>query len=151
MKIYQLKSEQVLPISIQESWDFFSNPENLQRITPAQMGFKILSGADKKMYSGQLIEYHVSPILGIKLLWVTEIKAVVEQQFFIDEQRFGPYKFWHHKHFFEAHEKGVKMTDVVHYALPFGFLGRIANALFVKKQLAQIFSYREQKIKELFH
>ena len=150
MKIYQLQSEQIMPISLSECWSFFSNPANLQKITPKEMGFTILSGADKKMYSGQLIQYKVSPVLGIKIKWVSEIKAVSEGVFFIDEQRFGPYKFWYHQHFFEVHENGVKMTDIVSYGLPFGILGRIAQKLFVGKKLMQIFQHRKQSIKEFF-
>ncbi len=150
MKIFQLKSEQVLPITIDQAWEFFSSPKNLQKITPKHMGFEIISGAEKEMYSGQIIEYLVSPLLGIKMRWVSEIKSVSKGEFFIDEQRFGPYKFWHHKHFFEVHPNGVKLIDHVHYVLPFGFLGIIAQKLFVGKMLGNIFTYREKIIKDLF-
>jgi ligand-binding SRPBCC domain-containing protein len=150
MKIYTLKKEQFVPTDIDTCWDFFSQPKNLQTITPPYMGFKILHGAAERMYPGQIIEYKVSPVLNIPMQWVTEIKHVVDNKLFVDNQMIGPYKLWHHKHFFEVKENGVLMTDIVHYALPFGILGQIAHALFVKKQLQTIFDYREQKVIELF-
>lgn len=136
---------------MEECWSFFSNPKNLQKITPQDMGFQIADFDDKKMYPGQLIQYKVSPLLGLKLFWVTIITVVKDNSYFVDEQRFGPYAMWHHKHFFEATENGVKMTDVVHYALPLGFLGRIMNSLVVKKKLTEIFSYREKMVDKMFN
>ena len=103
------------------------------------------------MYAGQIIQYKVSPLLGIKLPWVTEITKVKDKSYFIDEQRFGPYAFWHHKHFFEATANGVKMTDVVHYGLPLGILGRIMNTLLVKGKLTEIFAHREKMVNQLFN
>ncbi len=150
-KVYSLKTVQVLPISLEEAWDYFSSPANLQKITPEEMGFKIISkhhGA--KMYPGQVIEYEVSPVLGIPIYWMTEITHVQDQQYFVDEQRFGPYSLWHHQHHFKEVAEGVEMTDIVHYKLPFWFLGDIANSLFVKKQLNDIFDYRFKKVGELF-
>ena len=114
------------------------------------MGFEITDFDGKKMYAGQIIQYKVSPLLGLKLSWTTEITVVKENSYFIDEQRFGPYALWHHKHFFKAIDGGVEMTDVVHYKVPMGFLGDIANVLFVKKKLNEIFDYRTQKLTELF-
>ena len=114
------------------------------------MGFKITSGVPAKMYIGQIITYKVSPILGIKTNWVTEITHVAEDRFFVDEQRFGPYSMWHHEHHFEKKDDGVLMTDRVSYKLPFGFLGRIAHAAFVKNQLKQIFEYRETYLSKVF-
>lgn len=129
-----------------------SNPRNLARITPSYLGFRILGMEETKgMYPGQIIEYYVSPVLGIKLHWVTEITHVQDKQFFVDEQRFGPYTFWHHKHFMEETSKGVLMTDVVHYKLPLGPLGRLANALFVKRQLNGIFGHRHKVLEDLFN
>jgi ligand-binding SRPBCC domain-containing protein len=107
------------------------------------MGFKITSGTPTKMYSGQIITYKVSPFPGVKTNWVTEITHVSAGSFFVDEQRFGPYRMWHHEHHFEVQNDGVLMTDRVSYKLPLGFLGRIAHLLFVKNQLKQIFEYRE--------
>ena len=151
MKVYSKQSVQHINASIEECWVFFSSPRNLQKITPKTMGFQITDFDNKNMYAGQIIQYKVSPFLGIKLPWVTEITIVKENSYFIDEQRFGPYALWHHKHFFEPTENGVKMTDLVHYAIPFGFIGRIVNALVVKNKLKEIFAYREQKVNEIFN
>ena len=150
-KVYSLKVVQVLPIDLEEAWEFFSNPANLAAITPGNMGFNIISKHHGgKMYPGQVIEYKVSPVLNVPLYWMTEITHVEERKYFVDEQRFGPYSLWHHQHHFEAVEEGVRMTDIVHYKLPFWFLGDIANKLFVAKQLKGIFDYRYEKVGELF-
>lgn len=151
MKVYSKQNVQHINASMEECWDFFSSPRNLQKITPESMGFQITDFDNKNMYAGQIIQYKVSPLFGIKLPWVTEITIVKERSYFIDEQRFGPYALWHHKHFFEATENGVKMTDLVHYALPLGFIGRIINALIVKNKLKEIFDHRERKVNEIFN
>ena len=148
--VYRLKTVQNLPISVEKAWDFLSDPGNLRNITPDYMGFKILEGAEEKMYAGQIIKYTVTPVLGIPLGWVTEITHVRDNEYFVDEQRFGPYRLWHHKHFIKAISGGVEMIDIVDYKLPFGILGRIAHPLFVKRQLNQIFNYRYNKLIELF-
>lgn len=141
---------QHLPISLDEAWDFLSNPANLQHITPETMNFQILSGADRPMYAGQIIQYTVKPLLGIKTKWVTEITHVQPKSYFVDEQRLGPYKIWHHQHFLKEIENGIAMEDIVHYKLPFGILGEIAHPLLVKPKLNTIFEYRRQKLIELF-
>ncbi len=148
--IYTLEVKQFVKISLKEAWDFFSSPDNLSKITPEHMGFYITSGVPSKMYPGQIITYKVSPVAGIKTNWVTEITHVAEGLFFVDEQRFGPYRMWHHEHHFEAKNNGVLMTDRVSYKLPMGFLGRIAHFLFVQKQLKGIFEYREKCLEKLF-
>jgi len=148
--MYQYKSEQNLPIDMDTAWAFLSDPKNLKTITPDYMGFDIISGADRKMFSGQIIQYILTPILGIPFRWVTEITHVVQGHYFVDEQRFGPYTFWHHKHFIEPIEGGVKMIDVVDYKLPLGVLGRFAHWLFVSKKVKEIFEYRFKKLNELF-
>ena len=151
MKIYSLHSEQQIPISMHEAWEFFSSPANLKIMTPPHIGFEITSKfSNEKMYCGQIITYIVKPLAGIPLSWVTEITHVQEPNYFVDEQRFGPYALWHHKHFFKEIKGGVEMTDLVHYALPLGFLGRIANSLIVRKQLDTIFEFRSAKLQELF-
>lgn len=134
---------QKLPITLEEAWDFFSNPGNLKEITPSNMGFIITSPerADA-MYAGQIITYKVSPVMGIPLDWCTEITHVEKPNLFVDEQRFGPYAFWHHRHIFKAIDKGVEMTDIVYYKMPLGILGLMVNAIMVKKQLQEIFDYR---------
>lgn len=150
-KVYSIKTVQRIPVPMQQAWDFFSSPANLQKITPSQLGFRIISQHHgEKMYPGQIIEYKVHPLLGIPLYWMTEITHVEEERFFVDEQRFGPYTLWHHQHHFKTIEGGVEMTDIVHYKIPFWFLGDIAQALVVKKQLNDIFSYRFKKVEELF-
>jgi len=150
-KVYSIKTVQRLPWTLEKTWDFFSSPKNLSKITPQKLGFNIISmHHGEKMYPGQIIEYKVSPILGIPLYWMTEITHVEEGKFFVDEQRFGPYSLWHHQHHFREVEGGVEMTDIVHYKLPLGFLGDIAQVLFVKKQLKEIFDYRYETVERLF-
>ena len=150
MKIYTLQAKQKLPITIDEAWAFLSNPKNLKVITPDYMGFDILSGSEKPMFAGQIIEYIVTPILGIKTKWVTEITHVVDREYFVDEQRFGPYSLWHHKHFIKEIDGGIEMEDLLHYKLPFGILGQLVHPLLVKPKLIEIFEYRKNKLHELF-
>jgi len=151
MATYSFQTKQCIPISTEQAWDFFSSPANLQRITPAEMGFKIISRFHGlRMYPGQLIEYKVHPLLGIPVYWMTEITQVQEPVYFIDQQRFGPYTLWHHQHHFKAIPGGVEMTDIVHYRIPLGLLGDLANWLFVKKKLESIFQYRYKAVEELF-
>lgn len=151
MGFYQLHTKQEIPASIDEIWDFISSPENLKKITPPSMGFNITSELkNKKMYPGMIISYKVSPLLGIKTTWVTEITHVKDKEYFVDEQRVGPYSMWHHEHFIEATEKGVLMTDIVSYQPPFGFLGSIANVFIIKGKLNDIFEYRRIAMEEQF-
>lgn len=150
-KIYHLERVQKMPISLEKAWDFFSNPNNLLTITPPFLNLKITNQVHgDEIYSGQMITYIVKPLLGIPLFWLTEIRHVEKLRMFVDEQRKGPYKLWHHQHHFKATEDGVEMTDIVHYAIPFGPLGSIAHALTVKNQLNKIFDYRYKKVQELF-
>ncbi len=150
MKIYKINTKQCFPISKNEAWDFISKPENLKIITPDYMSFNILSGAEKSMFAGQIIEYIVTPILGIKTKWITEITHVVDGEYFVDEQRFGPYSFWHHKHFIKEIPGGIEMEDIVDYKLPFGILGEIFHPILVKPKLNEIFEFRRNKLIELF-
>ncbi len=150
MKVYTLHAKQNLPITMGEAWDFLSDPKNLKVITPDYMGFNIQYGADRPMFAGQIIEYIVTPILGIKTKWVTEITHVVDKKYFVDEQRFGPYSLWHHKHFIKEIDGGVEMEDLLHYKLPFGVLGQLVHPFLVKPKLDEIFEYRKNKLVELF-
>ncbi|MEL6810372.1 MAG: SRPBCC family protein [Bacteroidota bacterium] len=150
MKIYTLHSKQRLPISQERAWKFLSDPNNLKIITPDYMGFHILSGADRPMYAGQIIQYIVTPVLGIKTKWVTEITHVSDRQYFVDEQRFGPYSLWHHKHFIKEIPGGVEMEDIIDYKIPFGILGRMLHPIVVKPKLQEIFEYRREKLIALF-
>ncbi len=151
--LHTLQTKQFLKADIHTLWDFMSSPKNLAKITPEYMGFHILSNeADiAKMYAGQIIEYYVTPVAGIKMHWVTEITHVEHLHYFVDEQRFGPYKLWHHKHFLKEVEGGVEMIDIVHYKIPFGFLGKIANTLFIKKKLNEIFNHRFKTLEKMFN
>lgn len=152
MKTHQLNFEQKIPMSLSKSWDFFSSPLNLSKITPPSMKFVVTSDytENTKMYEGMIISYHVSPLLGIKMNWMTEITTVKKHQYFIDEQKFGPFKYWHHEHHFEEINGGVLMKDRLTYAMPFGFLGSIAHAVIVAKQTREIFEFREKAVEELF-
>jgi len=152
VKSYVLKTEQAIPISLEQAWYFFSSPLNLAKITPSDMKFVVTSDykPDTKMYEGMIITYKISPLLGIKLNWMTEITHVKEGEYFVDEQRFGPYALWHHEHHFKAIKGGVLMNDILHYAIPFGPIGRLTNAVYVGKQIEKIFTYREKAIKDLF-
>ncbi|WP_293785974.1 SRPBCC family protein [uncultured Pedobacter sp.] len=152
MKTYRLEFTQKLPIDLDIAWDFFSSPMNLAEITPQNMAFDVTSPnmAKTKMYPGLIITYKVSPLFGIKLNWVTEITHVKDKEYFIDEQRFGPFAFWHHQHHFEKIDGGVLMRDVLHYSIGWGPIGMIANALVVKNRINEIFKFRYQKVEELF-
>jgi ligand-binding SRPBCC domain-containing protein len=151
MAAYSIKTVQKIPVSLEKAWEFFSNPANLQAITPGDMGFKIISRHQgDKMYAGQIIEYTVKPVPGIPVYWMTEITQVKDKEYFIDEQRFGPYALWHHQHHFKAIEGGVEMTDIVHYKNPMWIFGKLANVLFIRNKLKSIFTYRFDKVEELF-
>lgn len=150
MKIYTLHTIQKLPICINEAWDFLSDPKNLEIITPDSMGFKTISGDDRKIFPGQIIQYVVKPLFGIPMKWVTEITHVVNKTYFVDEQRFGPYALWHHKHFLKEIPGGVEMEDIVDYALPMGILGQAVHPFLVAPKLKEIFDYRKNKLIELF-
>jgi len=148
--IHTLIQEQFLPITLADAWNFFSTPANLDEITPDELGFKIVYQPGDKMYEGQIIEYKVMLAPAIWVPWVTEIKCVREGESFIDEQRFGPYKFWHHLHTFEEKDGGVLMKDLVHYALPFWPLGEIGHGLFVRPKLERIFGFRKEILAKRF-
>lgn len=150
MKIYTFQRTQKLPITLNKAWEFLSSPKNLKTITPAYMSFDILSGAEKPMFAGQIIQYIVTPILGIKTKWVTEITHVKELEYFVDEQRFGPYALWHHKHFIKEIDGGVEMEDIIDYKVPLGILGQLVHPFLVKPKLEEIFAYRQKKLVELF-
>jgi ligand-binding SRPBCC domain-containing protein len=151
MAFYQLIKTQKLPSTINETWDFISSPANLKEITPEHMGFIVTSNTgEKKMYPGMIITYKVSPLLGIKLNWVTEITHVKDLEYFVDEQRIGPYSMWHHQHKIEAIKGGVLMTDIVTYQPPMGILGALANSLLIKTQLQEIFDYRTVALEKRF-
>lgn len=148
---YQLKKEQQLYCDIQTAWDFFSSPHNLSRITPKEMGFIVLSDLPEgEIHKGMIIDYTVSPVLGIPLKWQTQITEVNYQKSFTDFQKKGPYKLWRHHHEFIPNQNGVLMVDTVDYELPFGIIGKMVHSLMVKKKLKHIFDYRYQVLEALF-
>lgn len=150
-KVYTIKTIQKIPVDINTAWQFFSNPGNLAAITPADMSFAVISKySGNIMYPGQIIEYKVKPLPGLRVYWMTEITHVSDKKFFVDEQRFGPYSLWHHQHHFTVIEGGVEMTDIVHYKIPYWFIGDIANSLLVRKQLQKIFSFRYKAVNDKF-
>ena len=146
----RLYSQQWLPISLDEAWDFFSSPKNLNEITPEDMVFEIKSDVPEKMYPGMFIMYSIRPMLNIPMKWVTEITHVSDRKFFVDEQRVGPYHIWHHEHHFEEKDGGVLMTDILHYNVGMSFLGWIASKLFVDKKVQGIFDYRYKILEQRF-
>lgn len=148
--MHVLKSVQRIPASLETTWEFFSDPRNLMKLTPPFLNLVPVNKIfGDKAYAGQVLIYKVKPVMGIPIEWMTEIKNVEPCKMFIDEQRKGPYKLWHHQHHFKAIDGGVEMTDIVHYRVPFGFLGDLAHPM-VKTKLNQIFSFRFEKIKEEF-
>lgn len=150
MKLHVLNRKLEVPITLAEAWDFFSNPANLSHITPPGLGLRMTSAAPEKIYPGLILTYKVTPFLGLPVDWVTEITHVSEGEYFVDDQRSGPYRLWHHRHCFREIEGGVEVGDTVHYALPLGPLGDIAHELIVKKQLKGIFDFRSEYLQRRF-
>ena len=151
MAFYQFERQQKINATKEEVWDFISSPANLKKITPSYMGFDITSkNTEDKMYEGMLISYIVKPMFNIKTNWLTEITHIKDGFFFIDEQRMGPYKMWHHQHFIEEIPNGVLMKDIVSYIPPFGLLGAIANKLIIRSKLEQIFAFRKEALEKKY-
>jgi ligand-binding SRPBCC domain-containing protein len=150
MKIYTLHKRQKLPISLDKAWEFLSNPKNLKVITPDYMSFNIVSSIDRPLYTGQIIQYIVTPLLGIKTQWVSEITHIEEKKYFVDEQMYGPYALWHHKHFVKEIPGGVELEDIIDYKVPLGWLGQLVHPFLVKPKLEEIFNYRQEKLLKLF-
>ncbi len=151
MKIYLIKQKQFLPIRLSEAWNFFSNPRNLADITPSNMDFKILYlSGEGNMYAGQLIQYKIKIFPGVWVNWLTEITHLKNGEYFVDEQRFGPYALWHHEHYFKEVPGGIEMTDEVNYGMPFGLLGRLVHWIFVGREVNAIFAHRYQVLEERF-
>lgn len=152
MSYTQIIREQLVKTNIDDLWGFISSPNNLEKITPNYMHFDITSNnKDQAMYPGMIIAYRVTPLFNLPLKWITEITHVKEKEFFVDEQRIGPYKMWHHEHIFKIKENGVLMTDIITYIPPFGLLGKLANYLFIKKKVIRIFDYRNKIINQIFN
>jgi hypothetical protein len=151
MSLHILTTKQKLPCSLEEAWEFLSSPDNLKKITPPYMGFDITSGftTGDKMFAGMIISYKVKPLPLFATTWVTEITHVNSPYFFVDEQRFGPYTLWHHKHMLKEVDGGVEMIDTIHYKIPAGFIGDLMNTFFIKNRLREIFNYRFKKLNEI--
>jgi ligand-binding SRPBCC domain-containing protein len=151
MKIFSFKQTQFIPATVDTVWDFFATPDNLNHLTPPEVNFeKLLMTGGNNMYPGQLIAYKLSPFPFLRVRWTTEITQVVPKKYFIDDQRFGPFALWHHQHFFTEKNGGCEMIDEVSYAVPFGVLGRLVNALMVENQVKKIFQYRAGVVEKIF-
>ncbi|MCA9402829.1 MAG: SRPBCC family protein [Candidatus Omnitrophica bacterium] len=150
MKTYRLRTKQTLPISLQQVWDYFSNPNNLRDITPPDLNMTVRTDTDGRIYNGMVIEYHVTPLAGLRVRWLTEIKHVNAPYMFVDEQRFGPYQFWYHQHFFQEVNGGVEVTDLIYYRIPFSLLSPLINRLVVEGKLSHIFNFRRQVLADKF-
>ena len=151
MGVHSIKAVQRIPASLSAVWDFFSSPSNLQTITPADLKFKVISKHHgEKIYAGQIIEYTISPVLGVPVYWMTEITHVRDREFFADEQRKGPYRLWHHQHHFKEIPGGVEMTDIVHYKSPGWILEPILDRLIVRPKLDNIFRFRYEVVEREF-
>lgn len=150
MRLHTIREKQTLNLSLSEAWTFFSNPRNLSLLTPPSLGLELDTEPPQEMHPGMILEYRIRPLLGIPMRWVTEITHVVPLRLFVDEQRFGPYRFWHHQHLFRETPGGLEMEDIVHYALPFGPLGRVANALVTAGQVNRIFEFRRLFLERTF-
>jgi ligand-binding SRPBCC domain-containing protein len=148
--VHYLYREQVIPAPLEKVWGYFCDPKNLNEITPPDMSFEILKGGGEEMYAGQLIEYRVEFLRGIRSLWLTEIAHISDREYFVDEQRIGPYRFWYHEHKFEEISACTKMMDRVTYVVPFGIMGDIVDRFWIAKRLKHIFDFRKRKIVEIF-
>jgi len=144
------KTEQLLPLSLQEAWDFFATPRNLNAVTPKELEFRITSDVPDKMYEGLIISYKIKPMLNIPVNWVTEITHIKDLAYFVDEQRKGPYRMWHHEHHFMEVPEGVLMTDILHYEIGKSIFGWLAGKLFVHRKVKEIFQYRNKILSTYF-
>ena len=142
MRIHRFTATQFLPVDLETAWRFFSDPRNLQLITPPWLNLVPTSEVPGEMHPGLVVTYQVKPALGIPVGWVTEITHVVDRQLFVDEQRSGPYRFWHHQHHFREVPGGTEASDILHYALPFGTAGDLLGARLVRRRVGEIFEYR---------
>ena len=145
-----LRKSHTLPISLEAAWAYFSDPANLPEITPPDLGFKVLSDPPGSIYPGMILRYSVRPLPGLSTVWVSEITHVRDLEFFVDEQRIGPYRLWHHEHHFRRDPAGVIVEDIVHYALPFGWLGSLLAGAMVRRRLEAIFAYRARILIQRF-
>lgn len=149
LKVYQMNRKQLLHVSLDDAWSFFADPNNLQKLTPPKMRMKVIDKHPSELYAGMIATYKIRPIFNIPITWVTEVTQVLSKEYFIDEQRFGPFKFWHHEHRFKQTDEGVEMTDLVHYAMPFSIIGKLVHAQIVRPKLQAMFAYRQKQLRFL--
>ncbi len=150
MKLERLHTVQRLPIQIEEAWDFFTSPKNLRLITPPWLDFRLISDPPEYMHPGTIVASEIRPLPGISLKWISEITHIRPPHFYITEQRFGPFKMWHHEHHFRAHEEGIEVEDIVMYGLYLGPIGALAHDVYVRKKLHEVFTFRAQAIEQRF-
>jgi ligand-binding SRPBCC domain-containing protein len=150
MKPFSFERTQILPIAMDEAWAFFCDPANLARITPPLMEFRLTCSPQGEFHAGMILTYSLRPLFGIKVDWTTEITHMQKPFFFVDEQRFGPYRFWHHQHHFREVDGGIEMHDLVHYLLPHMQFTRLVNRFLVMPRLKRIFDYRRKTLQEIF-
>jgi ligand-binding SRPBCC domain-containing protein len=150
MRLHRLETTQFLPIPPSQAWRFFSDPSRLPEMTPPSLNLTPTSTLPSEMHPGLVVTYDVTPLPGVRFLWVTEITHVVEGALFVDEQRAGPYRFWHHQHHFRLVAGGTEMRDIIHYALPLGLPGDLLGRRAVRKRVEGIFAYRREALQRLF-
>jgi ligand-binding SRPBCC domain-containing protein len=152
MAIHTIQRTQIVRSPLRDCWLFFSNPQNLARLTPPALDFQVLSDVPEEIYPGLMIQYRVRPLFGLPLIWLTEISHVEPERSFVDEQRLGPYRLWHHEHHFRGlDEYHTEMRDRVHYILPFAPFSEFMHPWLVKPKLEQIFDYRERETQQIFN
>ncbi len=148
--MYVFEQRQIIPVSINEAWDFFSDPRNLARLTPDSMNFRILGDLPQQVHEELIVRFRVAALAGIDVNWTSLISKVVPHQYFADVQVEGPFSYWHHQHWFTERDQGVEIRDILHYLPPFGLIGKLFHPLFVKNKIAETFRYRYNKVDELF-
>jgi ligand-binding SRPBCC domain-containing protein len=149
MKLHQIHRKQMIPISIFEAWEFFSNPENLSTITPSWLNLTLISDIPRGMHSGMIISYRITPIVRVPTIWISEITHVNRPTYFVDEQRLGPFRFWHHQHVFKEVGRNVEIQDIVHYAMPLGPIGEMMYSISVRKKVDSIFDFRQKALERI--
>jgi len=149
MKLHRIHRRQVIPISMTEAWAFFSNPVNLSKITPPWLNLTVISNIPRSMHSGMIISYRITPMASMSTLWISEITHVEAPIYFVDEQRLGPFRFWHHQHLFKEVGRDVEIQDIVHYAMPLGPIGEMVHAISVRKKVEAIFNFRQKALERI--
>lgn len=132
-----------------EAWEFFSNPLNLSKITPPWLNLKVTSDIPRNMYQGMIITYRIKPMAFMPTRWISEITHVKTPTYFVDEQRLGPFRFWHHQHLFKEVARDVEIQDIVHYDMPLGPIGEMVHAISVRKRVEAIFDFRKKALEQI--